>query len=199
MNTKFLRSVLHLPFRNAMLLLIALATGASAQTLVWQENWESPAAQDDWYADNGVWEIGQPTSGPGAAHGGANCAATALAGNYADDRKSRLVSPPILVPVAELNPRLWFWHWWSFGALDFGQVQITTNHRANWQAWSPKYGQDDVANTYDSSGRWSRAWLDLAPYAGMTVSLGLYFESHYNCIYPPALSALACCCLLLRQ
>jgi hypothetical protein len=178
MKTKFLRSVLHLPLLNAMLLLIALATGANAQTLVWQENWESPAAQDDWYADNGVWEIGQPTSGPGAAPGGANCAATVLAGDYADDRQSRLVSPPILVPVAELNPRLRFWHWCSFGALDFGQVQISTDNGVSRQPLSSEYGEDGVANIYDSSGRWSRAWLYLGGYAGQTVPLGFYLESN---------------------
>jgi len=34
----------------------------------------------DWYAESGVWQVGVPTSGPGAAHTGTNCAATVLSG-----------------------------------------------------------------------------------------------------------------------
>ena len=93
-------------------------------------------------ADYGVWEIGVPTSGPGSAHGGTNCLATILSGNYTDDRSSRVVSPAFAVPAAGLNPRLRFWHWWSFKDYDFGQVQISTNNGASWQALSPKYGED---------------------------------------------------------
>ena len=35
----------------------------------------------DWHADNGVWQIGKPTSGPSAAHAGTSVAGTNLAGN----------------------------------------------------------------------------------------------------------------------
>ena len=127
MKTTFLQSLLHLPVLNTILLLIASCSGVKAQTITWQENWESPAAQDDWYADLGIWEIGRPTSGLGPDHGGSNCAATVLDGDYPEDRRSRLVSAPILVPVAELNPRLRLWHSWSFGRSDFGRVQISTD------------------------------------------------------------------------
>src|SRR5208282_5476265 len=54
----------------------------------------------DWAVDFGTWEIGQPTSGPKAAHTGTNCAATVLAGNYANNVDSRLISPPFLVPAS---------------------------------------------------------------------------------------------------
>ena len=131
MKTKLLQSFLYLPVLNTILLLMSFSAGVRAQTIVWQENWESPAAQDDWYADLGNWEIGTPSSGPGGAHGGVNCAATVLDGDYPTDRRSRLVSAPILVPVAELNPRLRFWHWWSFGRSDFGQVQVSTENRGD--------------------------------------------------------------------
>jgi len=120
--------------------------------------------------DFAIWEIGTPTSGPGAAHEGTNCAATMLAGNYPDDRVSRLVSQPFMVPGAEQNPRLRFWHWWSFSCDDYGQVQISTNNEATWIPLA----------TYAASSPWTRPQLDLTPYAGMNVRLGLYFYSHNN-------------------
>jgi len=161
--------------------LLLLPLVLRAQTIVWQEDWESPAAQDNWYADYGVWEIGLPTYGPPTrsdgwrAHQGTNCAATLLNGSYPENRQSRLVyagpsGGGVLVPTVEQQPRLRFWHWWSFGNADYGQVQISTNNGASWQALSPGYWND-------SSGHWTRGWLDLTPYAGQTALLGLYFSS----------------------
>ncbi len=156
---------------------LCLAFSAAAQTITWQENWESPVAQDNWYADNGYWEIGVPTYGPPdrgdgwKAHQGTNVAATVLGGNYTDDRESRLISSPFSVPPANQNPRLRFWHWWSFNACDYGQVQISTNNGVSWVALSPNYAAG-------SSGNWTRAWLDLTPYAGRIVRLGFFFHSH---------------------
>ena len=46
----------------------------------------------DWYADNGVWQIGVPSSG--GAISGTSVAATAMAGEYPEQTDSRLVSPP---------------------------------------------------------------------------------------------------------
>ena len=34
--------------------------------IIWQEDFESPQAQDDWYSDFGIWEIAVPTYGPPA-------------------------------------------------------------------------------------------------------------------------------------
>ncbi len=127
---------------------------------------------DGWTTDSpDIWQIGKPTSGPGAAHGGDNCLATVLAGNYPDDRSARMVSPAFTVPTADQNPRLRFWHWWSFGAADFGQVQVSADSGVTWKTLSPQYAAD-------SSGQWTRTTLDLSAYAGQTVRLGFYFESH---------------------
>ena len=186
---------------NARILLLGVLTAclsmlgmARAQTTItWSENWESPAAQDNWYAIGATWQIGVPTYGPPTnslgwrAHQGTNCAATILNGTYTDDRQDLLISSPILVPVASLNPRLRFWHWWSFACNDFGQVQISTNNGATWQALSPQYGENGTGKNYDSSGNWRRAWLDLTPFAGQTIRLGLYFssQSSYGCGVAP--------------
>ena len=124
---------------------------------------------EGWYTDNAaIWQVGRPTSGPGNAHSGTNCAATVLGGDYPDDANARLVSPAFVVPTD--SPRLRFWHWWSFSGGDWGQVQIRVG-TSNWVALSGGYSGN-------SDGYWSRASLDLSAYAGQTVQLGLYFESH---------------------
>ncbi len=123
----------------------------------------------DWSVDGGTWEIGVPTSGPSAAHSGTNCAATVLGGNYADDTSGRLASPAFLVPPGDQNPRLRFWQWYSINGHDFVEVQIKAGTN-NWQSLA--------TYTASSSGVWSRPSLDLSAYAGQTVQLGFYFESH---------------------
>src|ERR1019366_2633488 len=64
----------------------------------------------DWYAESGIWQVGVPTSGPGSAHSGTNCAATILNGNYPVGANSRLVSPLFAVPPSSSSPYLRFWH-----------------------------------------------------------------------------------------
>ncbi len=118
-----------------------------------------------WSADDySIWQVGQPSSGPGAAHSGTNCAATVLDGNHPENRSARLVSPAFTVPEADQLPRLRFWHWWSYDCGDYGRVEIKVG-AGDWQALSDNIGAS-------SDGQWSRAWLDLTPYAGKEVRLG---------------------------
>src|SRR6185369_3482528 len=107
----------------------------------------------DWYTESGTWEVGVPRSGPPTnsagrrAFTGTNCAATVLAGNYANAVDSRLVSPAFLVPASSTNPRLRSWHWYSFagpycpfncdeGSYGYVEIRVGTN---NWQQISPTY------------------------------------------------------------
>jgi hypothetical protein len=121
----------------------------------------------DWAVDFGTWEIGQPTSGPKAAHGGVNCAATILAGNYPNNADSRLISPPFLVP--QNSPALRFWHWYNFNnALGF--VEISTDG-SSWNQISSAYQNGN------SSGAWANVSLDLSAYAGQTVQIDFRFSS----------------------
>ncbi len=107
---------------------VAVVTGTP--TLNFPENFA--AGLGDWSVDAGTWEVGKPTSGPGAALAPAtNCAATVLAGGYANNVNSRLISPPFLVPAAG-SPALSFWQWYNFNnALGFvelnnGSITVTT-------------------------------------------------------------------------
>jgi hypothetical protein len=122
----------------------------------------------DWSADNGIWEVGSPTSGPAAAHSGSNVAGTVLAGDY-PNTASRLVSPTIELPTIGVGEELHlrFWQWFSFGNYDEGIVQISRETNPGvWSDWT-------TLTTYSgASGVWSHALVDLSAYAGMDVRIG---------------------------
>ncbi len=125
----------------------------------------------DWSADEGSWEIGVPTVGPGSAHGGQNCAGTKLDGNYQEPSDSRLVSPPFVVPPASENPGIQFWQWFSFNSSsDWGEVQISTDGGITWVIISSR-----IINT--SSGIWSNFFIPLAAYADYIVQIAFHFHS----------------------
>jgi Immune inhibitor A-like, MAM domain len=133
------------------------------------QDWES--GFEDWHADFGTWEVGAPASGPGSAHGGANCAATRLDGIYSNNAESRLISPPFAICPASANPVLRFWHWFDFypNDEDYGQVQIRVVGDAD---WTP------LAEYRNSGGAvWSPTYFALADYAGQTVEIAFYFHS----------------------
>jgi putative ubiquitin-RnfH superfamily antitoxin RatB of RatAB toxin-antitoxin module len=123
----------------------------------------------DWSVDEGSWEVGIPASGPSKAHSGQNCVGTNLNGNYQEPADSRLVSPPFVVPAASENPGVQFWQWFSFGAADYGEVQIRINNNS-WQPIS-----SHIVNT--SSGVWTPFYISLSAYAGSTVQIAFDFHS----------------------
>ena len=136
----------------------------------------------DWSVESGTWQVGVPTSGPGSAHGGTNCAATALAGNYASSVDSRLISSDFVVPPPATSPSVRFWHWFSFagpaylglGVYDegsYGYVEIKVGTNA-WLQISPKYT--------GNGGAWTQPFLDLRPYGGKRVRLAFHFHSANN-------------------
>ena len=103
-------------------------------SIVYGVSWEN--GWDNWYADNGVWQVGTPTAGPAACFSGTQCAGTILDGNYPAYTDSRLVSATMTLPAVtgfeELHLR--FMQWLSYTTdADSGQVQI--------QVW------DDVTQT----------------------------------------------------
>jgi len=131
----------------------------------------------DWYAENGTWQVGTPTKSDGPltnalgfqAHSGSNCAVTVLNADYPYSVNSRLISPAFVVPPASSGPYLRFWQWYSTqSGPDYGEVQIRVGTNA-WQALSVHYT--------GASGPWWEPLLDLTPYAGESVQLGLHFVS----------------------
>src|SRR5208283_4401190 len=126
----------------------------------------------DWSADNGVWDVGAPTVGPGKAYDGTNCVGTGLTGNAPASQSSRLISPVFVVPAATNYPRLRWWQWFQFGSSssgsDGGNVQISTNNGTSWQTLTSVGG---------TSGGWSDSLVDLTAYAGQSVQVAFQFHS----------------------
>lgn len=155
---------------------ITIATGPSVIPAI--DDFEDRLnAVDRWVADDGLWEIGVPSSGPGGAHSGNNCMATVLGGNYPNSAHSRMISPSFIVPAAGLNPSISFWHWFSTeNGYDYGQVQITKDNGVTWNNLGSHVTGD--------SGGWTLASDSLIAYAGQTVRIGFYFASEGTNVGP---------------
>jgi PKD repeat protein len=149
---------------------ISLTTYAQPQ-IIFSEGWES--GWGSWWADNGVWGVGIPTAGPGAAHSGANCAGTVLDGNYPVNANTRLISPSINLPTLSGNEKLQlkFWHWFrTENENDQGVIQISVNSGA-WQTIStPDFDGYSVL--------WTQYIADLSMYAGSSIRFAFYFTSN---------------------
>jgi len=122
----------------------------------------------DWFADNGVWEVGTPISGSDSTHGGDRCAATVLDGNYPGYTDSCLISPPIYLPpdcsdVVFMS----YWQWWSYSGYDKGYIQISIQDEVSeeWSVWDTLPG----TTVEGSSPVWTPRYVDLTGYAGKTV------------------------------
>ena len=133
---------------------------------------------DGWHPDNGVWEVGTPTSGPKGCYRGTKCAATVLAGDFPAYTSSRLISPEITLPVVTGDEalELRFWHWFSYGS-SYGFVQISyydpqTSSWSNWETISTAF---DGASIF-----WTPMHVDLSAYSGMKVKLGFYHNANYS-------------------
>ncbi|MCP4604636.1 MAG: hypothetical protein GY847_29635, partial [Proteobacteria bacterium] len=130
-----------------------------------------------WYSDFGIWEIGEPTTGPGGAFSGLNCAATKLAGNYPFGPDSRLISPEMDLPTAgpQEEVLLRFREFWRYASSsDRGDVQISVFDGTTWSAWTTI----DTRNTY--SQIWHHERVDLTAYAGQRVRIAFFHVDVYE-------------------
>ena len=131
-------------------------------------DWESGLG--NWFAENGVWQVGTPSAGPTACASGSQCAATILDDVHPATTDSRLISPTMALPAASdaQEVHLRFRHWFSYSSLDSGQVQI--------QVWDPDAGSwgdwISVGTSIVHTSDWTLKDVDLTPYAGQIVRLG---------------------------
>ncbi len=124
----------------------------------------------DWFADNGLWQIGVPTVGPEEAHSGEIVAGTVLDGNYPGNANTRLICPEITLPSLGGGEKiqLKFWHWFRFSD-DSGHIQISVDD-GEWETISdPRF--DGTSTT------WTQYVADLTAYAGKNVRIAFYFTS----------------------
>ncbi|MRR36995.1 hypothetical protein EG829_20510, partial [bacterium] len=150
-----------------------LATGVClGQQVIWFENFDGPYVEDDWFTDNGVWLIGPTTNGPGSAFSGRSCAAVGLRETYNPSVDSRLIGPPVDLPliapgeVLEVRYR----EWYSFSTYDAGYLQVSVYDPTNrqWSAWS------DLRTVGYFSVIWNPTRVDVSVYAGQRVRWAFY-------------------------
>ena len=145
--------------------------------------------QTDLETDNGgfatrrtLWEYGAPASGPGAAASGARVWATDLSGNFFNDAREYLYSPPLEIP-AGVNASFGFHLWMSGSSGDGVSVEIWDDV-LGWQlvpAGTPAYDSTDGIGQQawrTQTGAYHFAAVSLAPWAGATVRLRLAFRSN---------------------
>ena len=122
----------------------------------------------DWYADRGVWQIGEPISGPEGCYEGEQCAGTVLGGNYPAYTDSRLVSAPIdLTGCSPSVAYLKFYEWFSYSD-DHGDVQISIwdSETEQWSAWEHLNSSSDVSTV------WTLKYVELSNYVGNIFRIG---------------------------
>ena len=125
----------------------------------------------DWFADNGLWEVGTPSTGPGRAYRGPRCFGTDLHGNYPALSWSRLQTPWVQLPsVGGLGfIKLRFASWYStYNSHDYCQVFVRTP-ASSWVAVSDAFSY--------SSNEWTLDGADLTAYADSTVRVAFYLRS----------------------
>ena len=136
----------------------------------------------DWHAEHGVWQMGNPTSGPGSAHEGTNVAATNLSGNYPDQTDSCLVSPAFELPAISGDEQieLRFWHWFDYDGgdgNDKGYVRLSVWDGVAWGEWTtlatPVDGHEGDYNDRTYNSGWSRCAVELTEWASQQVSFGV--------------------------
>ena len=139
--------------------------------VLWRDSFEGFNLQLRWEITAGVWEMGNPTTGPGAPPpgGGTNVAATVLNGNCPEGVDTWLIRRQSF-RVPESNPRLRFRHWFNFNWDDYGQVQV----REVGGEWETLATYPQVLWT---CGRWEPASLSLAKYAGKELQIAFLFHS----------------------
>ena len=139
-------------------------------------SYDFESGENGWWSDNGIWEVGEPTSGPGSAYSPSNCAATVLDGNYPSTPDSRFVSPTINLPnvVDGEEILLRFQQYFNYHNADQGVVQIQTFDGTAWSSWIA------LKTMISYSSMWHHARVDLTAYAGMLVRIGFYHEDNYE-------------------
>ncbi|UCE66068.1 MAG: T9SS type A sorting domain-containing protein [Candidatus Zixiibacteriota bacterium] len=144
---------------------------------------ESFEYSDCGWVGEGVWEWGEPTSGPYDAYDGARVWATVLGGQYSYNADDELVTKYYV--VNESNAVFSFYHWYDTeDSYDGGNISISANG-GNFELVTPVGGYpDNSVNGLDgepgftgSTGGWQQVNVSLGSYAGQVVKLRFRFGS----------------------
>lgn len=129
------------------------------------------------WTKSGSWAIGAPSSGPNDGYNSRHCAATNLAGDYADHADDWLISPAIALPAANASAPLTLsiMEWFQLeSGYDYGYVKISSDNGATWKTLSAR----------DGSSGWRQQQVDLTQYAGRTVKLAFHLTADGSRNFP---------------
>ncbi|MFW5435908.1 S8 family serine peptidase [Paenibacillus apiarius] len=117
----------------------------------------------DFGGELGIWEWGEPTTGPGKAYSGSKLMATRLHGNYPEGVKETFFVLPLIDLRDGEHAILSFKHWhklgdWFFALFDKAEVFIGRE--------SNGFQYELVKDFRMSSRGWQTEYIDLSPYKG---------------------------------
>ena len=140
----------------------------------------TPTNWQGWTADDGLWQIGTPTTGPGSGFQSNSCAFIYDDPVYNTD--SRLISPPIDLPTiaAGQNISLEYWEWSNLvnnnpNTYSYGTIEVSTWNGSAWSDWAPLSGElQGIGNGWQYVGT-NYPPVDLSAYAGQRIRLAFHF------------------------
>jgi hypothetical protein len=146
-----------------------LRAAAFPGAAIFSEDFESGAAGWTHGGANDSWELGAPTTGPGAAHSGTNVYATGLASDYLLEANAYLRSPEISL-VGVSSARLHFWEYRDIypnigahrGTINILEAGTLTEI-------------DDVFRASGTNGGWTEWYVDL-PNAAYGTNVVIEFQ-----------------------
>lgn len=143
---------------------------------VYETDFESGEAGWTHGGPGDCWQLGTPTSGPGAAHSGVNLWATNLSGNYDNNADCWLMSPEVDLTVYGA-PVLTFWHWYEIErGWDYGYVEVSSDGTS----WT-ELGRF----SHSSAGKaWTQPVFDLSAYAGQSIWLRFRLQTDSTGVLP---------------
>lgn len=139
--------------------------GTGQQIISGSYSFDFEQGLDGWTLEGTGWELGTPTSGPGAAYSGVTCWGTSLTGYYGNSTLSSLVSPEVHLGFPQ--PELRYYAWISTeSCCDHLYVEI--DNGTGWQTLVSQQG---------SIENWQQYTVDLTAYEGQMVQVRFRFRS----------------------
>jgi|GEM_PF-2557438 len=123
-----------------------------------------------------LWEVGVPTSGPGAAQDGIHVLSTNLAGNY--DNNQLMAVKSLVVEVLNNKAAFSYWHYFGYeSGIDGYNVWASTDDGDSWEILTPLGGYPRNVSAYN--GYFSQSYVgftgSITGWQEVFVPLGDYY------------------------
>ncbi len=144
---------------------------------------ESFENDDAGWEGAGVWQWGNPTSGPGEAYDGTNVWATVLGGQYPNNADDNLLTGFYL--VQDDYAAISFYHWYNMeNGWDGVNLSVSTDNGTTWQLITPTDGYDDDTVTgldgepgFTNTSDWALVEFELGSFVDQIISIRFRFGS----------------------